>query len=314
MAFGIEHFIEREWGRAVRRVLDPLAPLVLHDVALSVHGLRRHRVEKVPETVGLEKERQLQGVRRHVDEVVRGVVAGGRVVGAASLLEPLIELPVLHVAGSHEHQVLEEMREAGAPRVLARRADVVPDVHGDNRRAVILVQNHGHAVGQRELRVPRFSAAGAGGCAGDCAADCAGDRDGDSAAGCAPADAAVSTATARHVETVDLMATILVRPNSQFLISSRFVFKYPDGRTDRASARGHHHGQQVRLGDMRQAGEILTTFGVSHEARVLSAHRSPALTADTPRRRPGAASKSSSRGPAAPRIWPASWPRTQSCR
>src|SRR5439155_15452476 len=31
---------------------------------------------------------------------------------------------------------------------------------------------------------------------------------------------------------------------------------------------------------MRQADEILTQFGVPHENRVLSAHRTPALTAD----------------------------------
>jgi len=31
---------------------------------------------------------------------------------------------------------------------------------------------------------------------------------------------------------------------------------------------------------MRQADEILTRFGVSHESRILSAHRTPALTAE----------------------------------
>ena len=45
------------------------------------------------------------------------------------------------------------MREPGASRLLARRADVIPDVHGHERDAVILVQDHVQPVRQRELGV-----------------------------------------------------------------------------------------------------------------------------------------------------------------
>ena len=43
---------------------------------------------------------------------------------------------------------------------------------------------------------------------------------------------------------------------------------------------GRHHGQQVGLGHDAQADEILTEFDVPHECQVVSAHRTPALTAE----------------------------------
>ena len=97
-------------------VLDALPALVLHDVALRVDRLRRHRVEQVAHAIGLEEQRELERVRRHVDVVVRPIVAGRRVVLAAGRFEPLVELAGLDVSRAHEHQVLEQMREAGAAR------------------------------------------------------------------------------------------------------------------------------------------------------------------------------------------------------
>ena len=50
-----------------------------------------------------------------------------------------------------EHHVLEEVREAGAAGRLVHRADVVPDVHGDERQPLILGKDHLEAVGERVL-------------------------------------------------------------------------------------------------------------------------------------------------------------------
>ena len=61
--------------------------------------------------------------------------------------------PYCACAGAHEHQVLEQMREAGAAGQLVRRADAVPRVDRHDRHAVILVEDHVQAVRQRELRV-----------------------------------------------------------------------------------------------------------------------------------------------------------------
>ena len=52
-----------------------------------------------------------------------------------------------------EHQVLEQMREAGQPGPLVLRADVIPDVHGHDRQRVILVQDDVETVGERGLGV-----------------------------------------------------------------------------------------------------------------------------------------------------------------
>jgi hypothetical protein len=120
---------------------------------LSIDHLRSHRVEQVAHAVGFEKERELEGVGRHVDPVVRAIVGRRAVVRAAGPLEQRIELARLHVARAHEHQMLEEMREPGAPGALARRADVIPDVDRDNRHAMVFVQDDVEAVRKREVRV-----------------------------------------------------------------------------------------------------------------------------------------------------------------
>ena len=47
--------------------------------------------------------------------------------------------------------MLEEVGETAAARRLVGGADVVPDVDGDLREAVVLAEDHGQAVGQLVL-------------------------------------------------------------------------------------------------------------------------------------------------------------------
>ena len=151
MPFRIEHLGKQQIRRAVRPVLVALTALVLDDVPLGVDGLRRHRLEQVAHAVGLEEQRELERVGGHVDPVVRAVVARRSVVVAAGAFEPRVEFARLDVARSHEHQVLEQVREPGPSRPLVRRADVVPHVDADERDAVVLVEDDAEAVRQREL-------------------------------------------------------------------------------------------------------------------------------------------------------------------
>ena len=58
-----------------------------------------------------------------------------------------------HVAGPGKHQMFEQVGESGSTGLLSRRPDVIPDVHRDDGRAVILVEDDVQPVGQRELRV-----------------------------------------------------------------------------------------------------------------------------------------------------------------
>jgi hypothetical protein len=132
---------------AVRLVL-PLPLLVLDDAALLVEPPLRDGAEEVAHPVRLHPEDGVEGRDRHGLEVVGPVLAGGPVqVGRADPLQHL-EVVVVEVLGAIEHEVFEEVGEAGLPEPLVLGPDVVPDVHGDDRRLVVLVHHQREAVGQ----------------------------------------------------------------------------------------------------------------------------------------------------------------------
>ena len=139
---------DHQFGRAVGLVLVALAPLVAHDVALQVDLLRGHGAAEALEPVGVQPQQRRQQRSRSPRVVVGAVVAGRGVVGAAAALHQHVELVVRHACGAHEHQVLEQVGEAGAPGRLVLRADGEPGVDRDHRLRVVLVQDHGQAVGQ----------------------------------------------------------------------------------------------------------------------------------------------------------------------
>ena len=60
------------------------------------------------------------------------------------------------VLGAFEHHVFEEMGEAGAAGTLVERADVVPEIDGDEWQAVVFMREDDEAVGQGELFVLEF--------------------------------------------------------------------------------------------------------------------------------------------------------------
>ena len=161
MALRIEHFGQHDRvGHAVGPILDALAPLVLDHVALGVDGLWRHGVEQVPHAIRFEEEREFECVRGYIDHVVGAIVLGRPVVVATDRFEQLVEFARLHVSRTHEHEVFEEVREACPSRLLARRPDVIPDVHRHDGHAVILVEDDVQPVGQRELRVGKLQRRG----------------------------------------------------------------------------------------------------------------------------------------------------------
>ncbi len=57
-------------------------------------------------------------------------------------------LGLADVGGALEHDVLEEVREPRLARDFVLRADVVPEVHGDDGGKVIFSQDVAQAVGQ----------------------------------------------------------------------------------------------------------------------------------------------------------------------
>ena len=138
----------RREARAEDRLPDPaeravlaLALLVLDDAPLLVEALLRDDAEQVAHPVRLHPERHVERGGRHVLEVIGPVEAGRAVlVRGTHRLERLEEL-VVEVLRALEHQVLEKVCEARPARPLVLRADVVPEVHGDDRGLAIGVDD-----------------------------------------------------------------------------------------------------------------------------------------------------------------------------
>ena len=131
----------------VRPVVVRPALLVLHDLALVVEVLLRERVEERAHAIGLEPERELELVARQGLEVVRAVEPRRAVHRPAGGLDESDVLGLPDVCGALEHDVLEEVGEARLAGHFVLRADVVPDVHRDDRCEVILGDDESEAVG-----------------------------------------------------------------------------------------------------------------------------------------------------------------------
>ena len=143
---------------AVRLVVDPHPPLFLHHLALVgervlVDPERRH-------PVGFEPQHQRQVLRRHRLPEHRLVVGRVGVALAADRRDHRRVRLGLDVLRALEHQVLEEVREAGAARLLVLRADVIPELQVHDRRRVVLGQDHRQAVRQRGHLVLELRRAG----------------------------------------------------------------------------------------------------------------------------------------------------------
>jgi hypothetical protein len=129
-----EQLVEPLVGAAVGLVVDPLAALVHHHLALHLQLLGGHRRQQPAHAVGLQPQAELE-VRGGQRLVVVGAVVPGRAVGDAADLLDVAEVVVgADVLAALEEHVLEEVREAGAARRLVLRADVVPEVDGDERQ------------------------------------------------------------------------------------------------------------------------------------------------------------------------------------
>ena len=147
---GIEVLIEQYRCEPVRTVLVPLAALVFDDRALRVHLGGRHGIDEISHPVGFEEEREVRGITRDVLEVVGPLGARRRVVLSSRSLEPLVEFSLGGVFRTHEHQVLEKMREPGASGLLARRSDMVPEVYRHRGDGVVFVEYHVEPVREPE--------------------------------------------------------------------------------------------------------------------------------------------------------------------
>ena len=84
-------------------------------------------------------------------EVVGPVEPGRRVDRGPGRLHQRDVLAGAHMRRALEHHVLEQVGEAGPARLLVPRADVVPEVDRDRRRAMVGTGDHPQAVVERVL-------------------------------------------------------------------------------------------------------------------------------------------------------------------
>ncbi len=155
------HLLREEGGGVV---LGARSTLLEDHLALGRHLLLGE--PQVHHAVGFHGHDGLEPVLRDALEVAGHVVTGERVVLAAEARDDLGELAGGDLVRRLEHQVLEKVSDARHARGLIGRADAVPHVVGDDRRAMVGDDDHLQSVGELELgdpaggraRVQRFEA------------------------------------------------------------------------------------------------------------------------------------------------------------
>src|SRR6476660_10597345 len=106
-------------------VVDAAAALLEYDLALGGYILLAQA--QISHTVGLHGHRRGQSILGHALEIGGDVVIGESVVLTAIPRHDLGELPRRDRVRSLEHQMLEEMGDAGRAARLIGGADFVPD-------------------------------------------------------------------------------------------------------------------------------------------------------------------------------------------
>ncbi len=139
-------------GDAVRLVFV-LAFLVLHHAALDVELLLVDRAQQVAHAIALGEQRIVEHRGRHVLEVIGAILVGGAVqVGRADALHR-VQVSLVEVVAAAEHQVFEQVGEAGLADFLVLRTDVVPGIDRHHRRLAVFMHQHRQPVLERELGV-----------------------------------------------------------------------------------------------------------------------------------------------------------------
>ena len=146
-------FRNPQLGRSVRPGLVALAAFVPHHLALLVQFLLVHLAAEVLQAVCVEPEQGFQQVGWTVGEIVGAVLGGRGIVPAAAGFHELVKFAARDAFGAHEHQVLEQVGKSRSPGYLVLAAHVVPEIDRRHRQPVVLVQDHGQAVGQLILFV-----------------------------------------------------------------------------------------------------------------------------------------------------------------
>ena len=126
-------------NNAVRRVFVALSPLVPHHVLLIRKIGLIEIVGQIAHAVGFQPEGEFQLIGRKCFVVVGAVEIGCAVDVRGSGGFKVVEVRAARdMLGTFEHHMFEEMRKAGAARGFVHRADVIPEIDGNERKAMVL--------------------------------------------------------------------------------------------------------------------------------------------------------------------------------
>ncbi len=152
MALREEHRLHIFHQRAVGRVLHVKPMLFFDDSALGAHILLVHAQRG--HAVGFQPEDPIQGIAGNRLKEECPVEEGVGVVVAADLLDIAGMLFRADMRRAFEHQVLEQVRKPGLARRFVLAADVIPDLQGDDGRAMVFERYDFQPVRQcRHLKV-----------------------------------------------------------------------------------------------------------------------------------------------------------------
>ena len=141
---------------AIGLVLHVDADFFLDHVLLVLQRLGVE-VERL-HAIGFQPQDRFQCRHRGNLDVVGVIRPGGTIVAAAAAGDHLVERALRRIRRALEHQVLEEVREAGAILRLQAHADLVDDADTHHRCAAIFRNNHRQAIVQRLHRHRDFPA------------------------------------------------------------------------------------------------------------------------------------------------------------
>ncbi len=135
-------------GRLGQRILGIVvsahAPLLGHHRQL---GVEPFGIE-IGHAISFEADRHIEVIAIDHFEVVGEVGAGERVIHPAVLLDDVGELLGAVFFGAAEHQMLDQMRDAGLAEALVARSDLAEHVEGGDRRLMIFQHQDLEPVGQ----------------------------------------------------------------------------------------------------------------------------------------------------------------------
>src|SRR5579859_7952173 len=130
-----------------------LALFVLHYAALEIKFFLVQDREQMSHAIAFREESVIEHGRRDIFKVIGAVTIGGAIEIGRSNSFHGVYVGVVEIFATAEHEVFEQVSEAGLAWFFVLGADVVPGVYGDDGRFVIFMNQNREPVGENKLGV-----------------------------------------------------------------------------------------------------------------------------------------------------------------